>query len=78
MLSAYDRAVRYFVRYRYECIQKEGTYNDSGFSAGDVGEDLESAYVNWEHSRHLSAGESMKSPNIVAGMDVDIHFSYCV
>ena len=28
--------------------------------------------MNWEHSRHLSAGESMKSPNTVAGMDTDI------
>ena len=28
--------------------------------------------MNWEHSTHLSSGESMKSPNTVAGMDVDI------
>ena len=43
VLSAYDRAVRYSLRYRYECIQKERTHNDTGFSAGDVGEDLEGA-----------------------------------
>ena len=72
MLSAYDRAVRYSLQYRYEGIQKKGTHNDSGFSAGNVGEDLEGACVNWDHSRRLSAGDSMKSPNTVAGMDVDI------
>lgn len=63
VLSEYNRTVQYSLWYQPECIAKEGKHSDRLLDLECTNDDEAEAYVALEHSRHLSSGESMKSPN---------------
>ena len=64
VLSEYNRTVQYSLRYQPECIAKEGKHTDRVLDLECGNDDeAEEAYLALEHSKHLSSGESMKSPN---------------
>ena len=72
VLAEYNRVVSYALRYRFECIAKEGKHSAEGFDVNDCDEDLQDTYVNWEHSCHISSGEGMKSNSTFNEMHGDI------
>lgn len=80
VLAEYNRVVSYALRYRFECIAKEGKHNTDGFDTGCCDEDLQDTYVNWEHSCHLSSGEGMKSNNTFDEMrgDIGLHHDWSI
>ena len=72
VLSEYHRAIHYSQHYRYECIAKQRNNSGKNIDIDQMDEEELAQHVEWEHSCHLSAQNSMRSPNCIANTIADI------
>lgn len=70
VLAEYDRVVRNSLRYRFECIAKEGKHSDPCLD--ELDEDMAGDVLHMEHSRHLSSGSGMRSSTQFNELHADI------